>query len=39
MRHTREEREDLARRKEQWILRVEQGEDPDTVRQELGLKR
>ena len=39
MRNTCEEREDLARRKEQWILRVEQGEDPDKVRQELKLKR
>jgi len=38
MRYTREEREDLARRKERWILRVEQGEDPDTVRRELELK-
>jgi len=38
MRNTREEREDLARRKEQWILRVEQGEDPDQVRRALKLK-
>ena len=38
MRYTREEREDLARRKEQWILRVEQGEDADKVCQELKLK-
>lgn len=38
MRYTREEREDLARRKEQWILRVEQGENPDKVRRELKLK-
>ena len=35
MRPTREEREDLARRKEQWILRTEQGEDPERVRREL----
>jgi len=38
MRNTREEREDLARRKEEWLLRVEQGEDPDKVRRELKLK-
>jgi transposase len=38
MRNTREEREGLARRKEQWILRVEQGEDPDKVRRELKLR-
>lgn len=38
MRYTREEREDLARRKEQWILRVEQGENRDKVRRELKLK-
>jgi transposase len=38
MRYTREEREDLARRKEQWIRRAEQGEDPDRVRRELKLK-
>jgi hypothetical protein len=38
MRYTREEREDLARRKEQWILRTEQGEDPERVRRELKLK-
>ena len=38
MRYTREEREDLAHRKEQWILRTEQGEDPDRVRRELKLK-
>jgi len=35
MRYTREEREDLARRKEQWILRTEKGEDPERVRREL----
>ena len=38
MRYTRAEREDLARRKEQWILRVEQGEDPKRVGRELKLK-
>jgi transposase len=38
MRYTREEREDLARRKEQWIRRTEQGEDADRVRRELKLK-
>ena len=38
MRYTREEREDLARRKEQWIRRTEQGEDADQVRRELKLK-
>lgn len=38
MRYTREEREDLARRKEQWILRTEQGEDPKRVGRELKLK-
>ena len=37
MRYTPEEREDLARRKEQWILRVERGEDPARVRRELKL--
>jgi hypothetical protein len=37
MRYTVEEREDLAHRKEQWILRVEQGEDPEQVRRELKL--
>ena len=37
MRHTVEEREDLAHRKEQWILRVEHGEDPEQVRRELKL--
>ena len=35
MRYTREEREALARRKEQWILRTEKGEDPERVRREL----
>jgi transposase len=38
MRYTREEREDLAHRKEQWIRRTEQGEDADRVRRELKLK-
>lgn len=38
MRYTDEEREDLARRREQWILRTEQGEAPDRVRRELKLK-
>ncbi len=37
MRYTPEEREDLARRKEQWILRVEHGEEPERVRRELKL--
>src|SRR3989304_6093245 len=37
MRYTREEREDLARRKEQWILRTERGENPERVRRELKL--
>lgn len=37
MRYTVEEREALARRKEQWILRVEHGEDPERVRRELKL--
>src|SRR3970040_678089 len=37
MRYTREEREDLARRKEQWILRTERGEDPERVRREVKL--
>jgi transposase len=37
MRYTVEEREDLAHRKEQWILRVEHGEDPEQVRQKLKL--
>lgn len=35
MRPSHEEREDLARRKEQWILRTEKGEDPERVRREL----
>lgn len=35
MRRTRKEREDLARRKEQWILRAERGEDPERIRREL----
>ena len=38
MRYTHEEREDLARRKEQWIRRTEQGKDADQVRRELKLK-
>lgn len=38
MRYTREEREALARRKEQWILRTEQGESPQRVGRELKLK-
>ena len=38
MRNTREEREDLARRKEQWVRRAERGEDPKRVRRELKLK-
>jgi transposase len=37
MRYTPEEREVLARRKEQWILRTERGEDPERVRRELKL--
>ena len=37
MRYTCEERDDLARRKEQWILRTELGEDPNQVRRELRL--
>jgi len=37
MRPTRKEREDLARRKAQWILRSEHGEDPDRVCRELKL--
>jgi transposase len=35
MRYTREEREDLARRKEQWILRTERGENAERARREL----
>ncbi len=38
MRYTNEEREDLARRKEQWILRTEQGEAVGRMRRELKLK-
>ena len=38
MRYTREEREALARRREEWILRTEQGEPPERVRRELKLK-
>ena len=38
MRYTDDEREDLARRREQWILRTEQGEAPGRVRRELKLK-
>jgi transposase len=38
MRYTREEREELAQRKEQWILRTEQGESPQRVGRELKLK-
>lgn len=38
MRYTLAGREDLARQKEQWILRTEQGEDPERVRQALHLK-
>jgi transposase len=37
MRYTRKEREDLARRKEQWILRTERGEDPERVNRDLKL--
>jgi transposase len=37
MRYTPAEREDLARRKEQWIRRSEKGEDPKRVRNELKL--
>jgi len=37
MRYTPEERDDLARCKEQWILLVEQGEDAERVRRELKL--
>jgi transposase len=37
MRYTTEEREALARCKEQWILRTERGEDPERVRRELKL--
>jgi hypothetical protein len=38
MRYSREEREELAHRKEQWILRTEQGESPQRVGRELKLK-
>ena len=38
MRYTPAEREDLARRKEQWLIRTEQGENPERVRRELKLK-
>ena len=38
MRYSLAEREDLARRREQWILRTEQGEDPKRVRRALKLK-
>lgn len=37
MRYTLAEREDLARRKEQWLLRTARGEDPERVRRELKL--
>ena len=37
MRYTPAEREDLAHRREQWLLRTEQGEDPVLVRSELKL--
>ena len=37
MRYTLAEREALARRKEQWVLRTERGEDPERVRRELKL--
>lgn len=39
MRYTLAEREDLARRKEQWVLRTARGEDPERVRRELKLKQ
>jgi hypothetical protein len=39
MRYTLAEREDLARRKEQWMLRTEHGEDPERVRRQLKLKQ
>ncbi len=38
MRYTPAEREDLARRKETWLIRTEQGENPARVRRELKLK-
>jgi transposase len=37
MRYTLAEREDLARRREQWLLRTAQGEDPAQVRRALKL--
>jgi len=37
MRYTVEERQAFARRKEQWILRLEHGEDPEQVRRKLKL--
>jgi transposase len=37
MRYTRKEREELARRKEQWILRTGRGEDPERISRELNL--
>jgi transposase len=39
MRYTPAEREDLARRKEQWVLRTARGEAPERVRRELKLKQ
>ena len=38
MRATVAEREDLAHRKEQWLIRTAHGEDPERVRQALHLK-
>ncbi|MCI0352427.1 MAG: hypothetical protein L0Z53_23670 [Acidobacteriales bacterium] len=38
MRYSPAEREDLARRKEQWVLRTARGEDPERVRRALKLK-
>lgn len=38
MRYTPAEREDLARRKEKWLRRTEQGENPERVRRELKLQ-
>ena len=38
MRYTPAEREDLARRREQWILRIEHGEDPQSVCRALNLR-
>ena len=37
MRYTRKEREELARRKEQWILRTGRGEAPEQISRELKL--